>query len=80
MWCDVAKDVIQAINILWVITGGLLQYKLHGIHVLRRGHVDVLLLCDDGWLLRWDLIASWWVHYSLSDKSKITRQRCHGNV
>jgi len=44
MWCDVAKDVIQAINILWVITGGLLQYKLHGIHVLRRGHVDVLLL------------------------------------
>ena len=48
MWCDVAKDVIQAINILWVITGGLLQYKLHGIHVLRRGHVEVLLLCDDG--------------------------------
>ena len=63
VWCDMEKDVRQPINIISVITWSLLQYEPHGIHLLLRGHVNVMLLCDDRWL--WyliDHIACWCSH------------------
>ena len=73
MWCDVEKDVSQAIDIFLVITLSLFQYEPHGIHVLLRSHVDVLMLCDDRWLRWWYLIAHivcWCVHCSLIETTK----------